>query len=58
MRDYSLAISDLTAAIKLQPDNAQVYQNRAMAYHLLGQKALEAADMKTLQALSAKNALH
>jgi tetratricopeptide (TPR) repeat protein len=58
MHNYSRAIADLTAAIKLQPDNAQAYQNRAKAYHFLGEKALEAADMKTLQSLSARNSLH
>jgi tetratricopeptide (TPR) repeat protein len=58
MQQYSLAIVDLTAAIKLNPDYAPDYENRAKAYHCLGEKALEAADVKTLQALSSKNILH
>jgi tetratricopeptide (TPR) repeat protein len=58
MRQYAPAIADLTAAIKLQPDNAQAYQNRAKAYHFLGDKVHEAADVKILQGLSTRNPLH
>jgi len=43
---YSLAIEDLNQAIKLDPDSAANYENRAKAYLLTGKKALAAADMK------------
>lgn len=49
---YALAIADLTAAIKLHPDYAPNYRNRAKIYILIGDKKAGAADMKIAEALS------
>lgn len=56
MNDYSLAIDDCTAAIKLGPDQSSNYRVRAKAYYKLGRKALGDADTKSADKLVAANA--
>ena len=48
---HKLAIEDLTASIKLRPQYAGSYENRAKAYYLRGEKALGDADMATMRHL-------
>jgi tetratricopeptide (TPR) repeat protein len=52
----SLAIADLTAAIKERPGNGNNWAERAKVYYKLGQKGLGDADTKKAQALFAEYA--
>lgn len=51
-----LAIDDLTASIKLRPEYAGSYENRAKAYYLRGERALGDADMATMRSLLKRTA--
>lgn len=51
-----LAIDDLTASIKLRPEYAGSYENRAKAYYLRSEKALGDADMATMRSLLKRTA--
>jgi len=44
MRDYTRAIADADAAIRLKPDLAEAFNNRALARLKLGQYDLATAD--------------
>jgi len=45
LKSYAPAIEDLSMAIRLRPDYAVNYSNRAKAYYLLGKRDLGDADM-------------
>ena len=52
LKQYNLAIADLSMAIRLRPDYAANYSNRAKAYYLLGKRDLGDADMEAAAQVS------
>jgi tetratricopeptide (TPR) repeat protein len=56
MGQYSRAIDDCSAAIKLTPSQSNNYKVRAKAYYKLGHKALGDGDTKSAEALATANA--
>lgn len=55
--EYSRAVDDCTAAIKLIPDQSANYKTRALAYYKLGRKALGDADTESADRLAAAKAI-
>ena len=49
--DYSGAVDDFTAAIRLNPNYANAYRNRAAAFRALGNAAMAAEDTDMAKAL-------
>ncbi|MEB3121662.1 MAG: tetratricopeptide repeat protein, partial [Snowella sp.] len=43
--DYAKAIADFTEAIRLNPDNTEIYFNRAMTYNTIGKPEKAIADL-------------
>jgi len=52
LKQYKLAVADLSMAIRLRPDYAGNYSNRAKAYYLLGNRDLGDADMEAAAQVS------
>jgi Flp pilus assembly protein TadD len=52
------AVADASEAIRLRPDSADYYQNRANMYQRLELAAAAAADSQQAQALRANNKNH
>jgi tetratricopeptide (TPR) repeat protein len=53
---YQQAIDDFTAAIGLNPQSAQIFLQRAQAYHKMGDYGRAMNDMKTAAKLGSKEA--
>ncbi|HNY51144.1 MAG TPA: tetratricopeptide repeat protein [Smithella sp.] len=51
---YEKALSDYNAAIKLNPDNANHYLNRALAYYQVGRREEAKRDVRTMEMLGVK----
>jgi tetratricopeptide (TPR) repeat protein len=52
-RDYVQAIADLSEAIRLDSKYVEAYEERAYAFYMSGQRALAAADRRTVATLKA-----
>ncbi len=51
MKNWNLAVNDYTKAIKLEPDVAYIYENRANAYKFMGFKTHAKEDIKMFKKL-------
>ena len=45
MKNWNLAVNDYTEAIRLEPDAAYIYENRANAYKFMGFKTHAKKDL-------------
>ena len=54
MGQYEKALADYNAAIKLHPDNASHYLNRALAYYQMGRVEEAKRDVRTMEMMGGK----